>query len=174
MSPEVCRFLDAGMTTLPHVVAAGVQKDLRKSRRNAERHRPSNEMLWCSAEAPPLLSLASPTPTGRFPDGSPRARWRQPWMLETGVAALPTVAELVRGVSVSCKNQDSGRCGWPCNGGAFQRAGLCKKKHGARAGPPRRILSFEIRGFCSSTAVVFTHLLAHETDSYLVCRLLLE
>ena len=34
----------------------------------------------------------------RFPDGSPHARRRQPWVLETGVAALPTVAELIKEV----------------------------------------------------------------------------
>ena len=76
-------------------------------------------------------------------------------MLETGVAALPTVAKLIRGVDGIVQNQEfcPMRLAW--NGRAFHRAGLCEKKHGA--GSPRRVLSFEIRGFCSSTAVVFVH-----------------
>jgi hypothetical protein len=76
-------------------------------------------------------------------------------VLETGVAALPTVAKLIRGVTVSCKNQEFCPMRLACNGKAFLRAGLCEKKHGA--GSPRRVLSFEIQGFCSSTAVVFVH-----------------
>jgi hypothetical protein len=74
-------------------------------------------------------------------------------VLETGVAALPTVAKLIRGLTVSYKNQEFCPMRFGLEWQAFQRAGLCEKKHGA--GSPRRVLSFEIRGFCSSTAVVF-------------------
>jgi len=77
-------------------------------------------------------------------------------VLETGVAALPTVAKLIRGfdgiVQKSRILPHAVGLEWQ---GFFQRAGLCEKKHGA--GSPRRVLSFEIRGFCSSTAVVFVH-----------------
>jgi hypothetical protein len=46
----------------------------------------------------PLLQKPGIVYAGRrFPDGSPHARRRQPWVLETGVAALPTVAKLMRG-----------------------------------------------------------------------------
>jgi hypothetical protein len=68
-----------------------------KNRRNAERHRPSNEMLWCYAEPATATKPGIINAGRRFPDGSPHARRRQPWMLETGVAALPTVAKLIRG-----------------------------------------------------------------------------
>ena len=63
-------------------------------------------------------------------------------MLETGVAALPTVAKLIRGVDGILQIQEfcPMRLAW--NGRAFQRAGLCEKKHGA--GSPRRVLSFEV------------------------------
>jgi hypothetical protein len=77
-------------------------------------------------------------------------------VLETRCCGSPNRRQTDKGgLTVSCKNQEfcPMRLAW--NGRAFQRAGLCEKKHGA--GSPRRVLSFEIRGFCSSTAVVFVH-----------------
>jgi hypothetical protein len=40
-------------------------------------------------------------------------------VLETGVAALPTVAKLIRGVTVSCKNQEFCPMRLACNGKAL-------------------------------------------------------
>ena len=76
-------------------------------------------------------------------------------MLETGVAALPTVATLIGGVDGIVQKSRILPHAVGLEWQGFQRAGLCEKKHGA--GSPRRVLSFEIRGFCSSTAVVFVH-----------------
>jgi hypothetical protein len=59
-------------------------------------------------------------------------------VLETGVAALPTVAKLIRGfdgiVQKSRILPHAVGLEWQ---GFFQRAGLCEKKHGA--GSPRRV-----------------------------------
>jgi hypothetical protein len=45
-----------------------------KSRRNAERHRPSNEMLWCYAEPATATKPGIVNAGRRFPDGSPHTR----------------------------------------------------------------------------------------------------
>jgi hypothetical protein len=47
----------SGLAQRPDLTADMPKRQQRaKSRRNAERHRPSNEMLWCYAEPPLLLS----------------------------------------------------------------------------------------------------------------------
>ena len=66
----------------------------------------------------------------RFPDGSPNARRRQPWVLETGVAALPTVAKLIRGVDgiVQKSRILPHAVGW--NGRAFQGPNCVRRSTG--------------------------------------------
>jgi hypothetical protein len=54
-------------------------------------------MLWCYDEPATATKPGIVNAGRRFPDGSPHTRRRQPWVLETGVAALPTVAKLIRG-----------------------------------------------------------------------------
>ena len=73
-------------------------------------------------------------------------------MLETGVAALPTVAKLIRGFDGIVQKS---RILPHAVGLEWQGFSEGEKKHGA--GSPRRVLSFEIQGFCSSTAAVFVH-----------------
>src|SRR5664279_6650869 len=52
------------------------------------------------------------------------------------------------------------------------RAWLFRSSQLANVRPARKLLSINQKG--RSTPVSYTHLRAHETDSYLVCRLLLE
>jgi hypothetical protein len=55
-------------------------------------------------------------------------------VLETGVGALPTVAKLIRGVTVSCKNQEFCPCGWPGMAGLF-RGPDCVRRSTGRVRP---------------------------------------